>query len=145
MPSKTKKINSKKQKSKIASAKRSRTKKAVKPARPKRTTKKKQAKKKSTKARIARQRGIRMNDARRLESARRKQEAISGGQSEDFQGLSHAEQADSESVEELVEEGNIFEAGAVAGVEEADNAGEREVHTKEIPEDDVPEEYLDKD
>jgi hypothetical protein len=48
-------------------------------------------------------------------------------------------------VDELVEEGNVFEAGAVAGVEEADNADEKEVHTRELPEDDVPEEYLDKD
>lgn len=63
----------------------------------------------------------------------------------DFEGLSQAEGADSESVDELVEEGNIFEAGAVAGVEAADNAGEREVHTREVPEDDVPEEYLEKD
>ena len=64
-------------------------------------------------------------------------------QSGDLQGLSRAQQADSESVDELVEEGNLFEAGAVAGVEEADNADEREVHTREMPEDDVPEEYLD--
>jgi hypothetical protein len=61
----------------------------------------------------------------------------------DLQGLSRAQQADSESVDELVEEGNLFEAGAVAGVEEADNADEREVHTREMQEDDVPEEYLD--
>lgn len=65
--------------------------------------------------------------------------------SEDWQGLSRVEQADSESVEELVEEGNLFEAGAVAGVEEADDADEKEVRTRELPEDDVPEEYLDKD
>ena len=65
--------------------------------------------------------------------------------STDFEGLSRAEEADSESVDELAEEGNIFEAGAVAGVEEADNADETEVHTHEVPEDDVPEEYLDKD
>jgi hypothetical protein len=71
--------------------------------------------------------------------------AISGRQSGDLQGLSRAEQADSESVDELVEEGNLFEAGAVAGVEEADSADEKEVHTREVSEDDVPEEYLDKD
>jgi N utilization substance protein A len=65
--------------------------------------------------------------------------------SEDFEGVSRAEQADSESVDELVEEGNTFEAGAVAGVQEADDADEREVRTHELPEDDVPEEYLDKD
>ena len=63
----------------------------------------------------------------------------------DFQGLSRTEEADSESIDDLVEEGNVFEAGAVAGVEEADNADEKEVHTHEVPEDDVPEEYLDKD
>ena len=63
----------------------------------------------------------------------------------DFEGLPQAEDADSESVDELVEEGNIFEAGAVAGVEAADDADEREVHTRELPEDDVPEEYLEKD
>ena len=66
-------------------------------------------------------------------------------QSVDFEGVSRTEQADSESVDELVEEGNLFEAGAVAGVQEADDADEREVHTHEVPEDDVPEEYLDKD
>jgi len=66
-------------------------------------------------------------------------------ESEDFQGLSRAAEADSESVDELVEEGNVFEAGAVEGVEEADSSDEREVHTHEVPEDDVPEEYLEKD
>jgi hypothetical protein len=69
----------------------------------------------------------------------------SGRQGGDLQRLSRTEQADSESVDELVEEGNVFEAGTVAGVEEADNEDEREVHTHEVPEDDVPEEYLDKD
>jgi len=65
--------------------------------------------------------------------------------SEDLEGVSRAEQADSESVGELLQEGNLFEAGAVAGVQEADEADEKEVHTRELPEDDVPEEYLDKD
>jgi hypothetical protein len=64
-------------------------------------------------------------------------------QSGDLQGLSDIERADSESVDELLEEGNSFEAGVVAGVEQADNADESEVHTHESPEDDVPEEYLD--
>lgn len=71
--------------------------------------------------------------------------ARSGGQSGDLQGLSNAERADSESVDELLEEGNAFEADAVKGVEDADNADEQEVRTHEVPEDDVPEEYLDKD
>lgn len=69
----------------------------------------------------------------------------SGAQSGDLQGLRDTEIADSESVEELAEEGNAFEAEAVAGVEHADDDAEREVHTHEVPEDDVPEEYLDKE
>ena len=67
----------------------------------------------------------------------------SGGQSGDLQGLSNREAADSESVDELLEEGNAFEADIVKGVEDAGDEGE--VHTHEVPEDDVPEEYLDKD
>jgi hypothetical protein len=70
---------------------------------------------------------------------------VSATQSGDLQGLSRAERADSQSVDELVEEGNIVEAGAVAGVEQADSSDESEVHTHEVPEDDVPEEYLDEE
>ena len=66
-------------------------------------------------------------------------------QSGDLQGLSNAETVDSESVGELVEEGNAFEADIVAGVEDAGSRVEREVRTHEVPEDDVPGEYLDKD
>jgi hypothetical protein len=69
----------------------------------------------------------------------------SGEQSGDLQGLSRREAADSESVDELLEEGNAFEADAVLGVEDAGSADEREVHTHEVPEDDVPGEYLDKE
>jgi hypothetical protein len=64
---------------------------------------------------------------------------------DDAQGLSNVEIADSESVSELVDEGNAFEAGVVGGVEAADAADEREVETHEVSEDDVPEEYLDQD
>ena len=71
--------------------------------------------------------------------------AGSAGQSGDLQGLSNAEGADSESVDELIEEGNAFEADVVAGVERADAADEKGVRTHEVPEDDVPGEYLDKD
>jgi hypothetical protein len=72
-------------------------------------------------------------------------EPFSGGESGDLQGLSNVESADSESVDELLEEGNAFEAGVVSGVEEADGEDGREVHTREVPEDDVPGEYLDND
>ncbi len=66
----------------------------------------------------------------------------SAGQSGDIQQLSDAPGADSESVEELLEEGNTFEAEAVAGVENAKDPDVSEVRTREVPEDDVPEEYL---
>lgn len=69
----------------------------------------------------------------------------SGGQSGDLQGLSDIDRADSESVDELLEEGNAFEAGIVEGVEEAGDREGREVHTREVPEDDVPGEYLDEE
>jgi hypothetical protein len=66
-----------------------------------------------------------------------------GGQSGDVQGLSGREVADSESVEELAEEGQDYEAGIVSGVENAPDADQGEVRTREVPENDVPEEYLD--
>jgi hypothetical protein len=69
--------------------------------------------------------------------------ARSGGQAGDVQGLSGVEGAASESVEELLEEGNAYEAEVVKGVEEADRADEMEVETHEVPKDDVPEEYRD--
>ena len=67
--------------------------------------------------------------------------AGSAGQSGSLQGLSNVETADSESVDELVEEGNAFEAEAVKGVEDAPDPDQEEVHTHEVPEDDVPGEY----
>ena len=69
----------------------------------------------------------------------------SGGQSGDTQGLSDVAEAGSESVEELVEEGQSFEAEVIAGVEDAPDADEGEIRSKEVPEDDVPSEYLDGD
>ena len=60
------------------------------------------------------------------------------GQSGDLQGLSNAELADSESVVELVEEGQAFEAGVVSGVENAPDADQSEVKAREVPEEDVP-------
>jgi hypothetical protein len=68
-----------------------------------------------------------------------------GGQSGDVQGLSRTEDVDSESVEELTEEGQHFEAEVVSGVESAPDADKGEVRTKEVPEDDVPPEYREKD
>lgn len=67
----------------------------------------------------------------------------SGGQSGDIQGLSNVEDVDSESVSELVEEGQAFEAGIVAVVENAPDADQGGVRTEEVPEDDVQPEYRD--
>jgi hypothetical protein len=67
------------------------------------------------------------------------------GQSGDLQGISNLERADSESVDELLEEGNAFEADVVSGVQSADDHEGQEVHTHEVPEDDVPAEYLDEE
>ena len=69
----------------------------------------------------------------------------SAGQSGDIQQLPDAAGADSESVEELAEEGNAFEANAVFGVENAKDADVSEVTTRQVPEDDVPAEYLSDD
>jgi len=67
----------------------------------------------------------------------------SAGQSGDIQGLSSVEDVDSESVSELVEEGQAFEAGIIDGVENAPDADDRGLRTKEVPEDDVQPEYRD--
>jgi hypothetical protein len=61
------------------------------------------------------------------------------GQSGDLQGL------DSQRVEELIEEGQAFEAGVISGIEDAPDADVAEVTTREVPEDDVPGEYLGRD
>ena len=147
MPSRKKKTKSKQTKSKTAASKRrkkvSRKKQVMVP---KKTAKKKQSKKKaSSKASSAPIRKAPVRRVQQLESFRGKEGAVSSRQSGDLEGLSRVEQADSESVAELVEEGNVAEAGAVAGIEEADDQDAREVHTHEVPEDDVPDEYLDKD
>jgi len=67
--------------------------------------------------------------------------AKTGGQAGDTQGLSGAVIGGSESVKELLEEGQSYEAEVLEGVENARNADESEVETREVPEDDVPEEY----
>ena len=70
-------------------------------------------------------------------------EAWPGKQSGDSQGLSNVESADSESVDELLDEGNAFEAGQKA-VQDTGDAEERDVRTHEVPQDDVPGEYRNK-
>jgi hypothetical protein len=63
----------------------------------------------------------------------------------DTQQLANVADVASESVAELVEEGNGFEANAVQGVEDAQDPDVSEVRTRQVPEDDVPAEYLDND
>jgi hypothetical protein len=66
----------------------------------------------------------------------------SAGQSGDTQGIYDAEDSNSESVRELLEEGQYSEASAVNAIENAPPADVAEVTTRQVPEDDVPEEYL---
>ena len=73
---------------------------------------------------------------------RRESQTRSAGQSGSLQGLSDSPDAASESVDELIEEGNALEAEVVEGVEDAHDADQGEIKTREVPEDDVPEEYL---
>ena len=89
------------------------------------------------------QEGMRTADADSI----REQEGGPGsaGQSGDTQGLSNVAEAGPLSVEELVEEGQAFEAEVISGVEDAPDPDVAEVHTREVLEDDVPAEYLEGD
>jgi hypothetical protein len=60
------------------------------------------------------------------------------GQSGDSQGLSREVDVDSESVEELIEEGQSFEADAISGVENAPDADQGGIRIHERPEDELP-------
>jgi hypothetical protein len=73
--------------------------------------------------------------------ARERLGARSGEQGGDLQGLSNVQGADSESVDELLKQGNAFEADVVKGVEDAGDADEEEVRSHEGPQDDVPGKY----
>ena len=68
-----------------------------------------------------------------------------GGQAGDTVGLSRDEIAGPESVEELLEEGQAYEAEVISGIENAPDADQGEVTTRQFPVDDVPQEYLDED
>jgi hypothetical protein len=68
-----------------------------------------------------------------------------GGQSGDTEGLSRQELSGPESVEELIEEGQAYEAEMVDAIENAPDADRGEVRTRQVREDDVPQEYLDED
>lgn len=57
----------------------------------------------------------------------------------DSEGLPTAPRVDSESVEELADEGQAFEADVIDAVESAPDPDEGEIHTREVPEDDATE------
>jgi hypothetical protein len=109
----------------------------------KKKKKKSTAKKKPVTKKATRRRADVINPV--TPSGRRGLGPESGGQSGDTQGLSRRSYDDSESVEELMEEGQYMEAEAVSGVENAPDADQGEVRTRQFPEDDVPEEYQNED
>jgi hypothetical protein len=76
--------------------------------------------------------------SRTLRSPRRGMGDEAGGQAGDLQGLSREEDAGAESVEELVEEGQAFEADVIDGVENAPDADEGPIRTHDRLEDDIP-------
>jgi hypothetical protein len=131
--------------------------------RKKTTPKKKTSKKKALKKKAPTKKPVRKKKSVRAESSVRRNTAApagrtsevnsgmfrqgrrglgpnAGGQSGDIQALPRDEDVDSESVEELAEEGQAFEAEVVSGVENAPDADQGEVRTHEVPED-VPDEY----
>jgi hypothetical protein len=128
---------------------------------PKQKKKKKPKVRKSTRSKVARKAKSRKPGARQP-AARRTRKAVrgtaelgelvaydprgmgarSGGQAGDTQGTSARPTVDFQSVEELLEEGQSFEAEILSGVENAADPDESEVRPKQVPEDDVPEEYL---
>ncbi len=117
--------------------KKKKTKSKPKKSRQKRTAVKARAK--STRSKARKKTTRRKREILGTPRAARPRTAVQSG---DLQGVSNTQTADSESVDELLEEGNAFEAGVVDGVE---NAKASEVTTREVPEDDVPAEYLDRD
>jgi len=122
---------------KVAAMKTSPKKKALRKPPAKKSTPRKRALKKKTRGKAASNAAVAF-DPKGLRGR-------SGTLSGDLQGLSGTARADSESVDELLEEGNAFEAEVIKGIEDVPDADEGEIRTHEVPEDDVPEEYLEKD
>jgi hypothetical protein len=120
---------------------------AVKPKRPiakAAKAKKKGAPRKALTRRLAsRPTGTQSVETVSLDSlAKKRSRTAKGG---DFQGVSTVESVSTESADELLEEGQTLEAEFVSGVEDALDPDQSEVTTREVPEDDVPEEYEEND
>ncbi len=121
-------------------------------AKAKSSGKKAAPKRKAARKSSARRRSVRETQAvlgsqgvETVQLKRRPRAAAAGAGGGDFGGVSVVEGADSESADELLEEGQTFEAGIVSGVEDAPDPDQGEVRTHEVSQDDVPEEYDDKD
>ena len=119
-------------------------------AKPKLSGKKAAPKRKAARKPLARSRSVRATHAvigsqgvETVQLKRRARGAAAGAGGGDFGGVSAVEGVDSESADELLEEGQAFEAGIVSGVESAPDPDQGEVRTHEVPQDDVPEEYDD--
>jgi hypothetical protein len=150
-----KKTNRKKnQKKQKPSAFKKFTQKARLAAKKKPTAESKAAKSKAAKTKVSRKK----KTVRATSAVRRKSQSVetvslvpkglgtrAGVGAGDLQGISILENVDSESAEELLEEGQAFEAGIISGVEDAPDADKSEVTTHEVPQDHVPGEYDDKD
>jgi hypothetical protein len=139
-----KKTNKKKLKSKSAARKKAPAKKSLakkKPAAKKATVKMKAGATRRAASRSARGRGKREREKTPVvdtvtfspDIAPEALRLRAGGQSGALQGLSNLEGANSESVDELLEEGNAFEAEVVQGVEDAGDADQGEVRTHQSP------------
>lgn len=119
-------------------------KKRTKPARAKATMRARMAAPRRKPARSKSRRKIRRKGGRVtpvVSIALPQNRAEAAGQSGDNERLSRVARADSQSVDELADEGQSFEAEVLAGVEKAEDAEESEVTTHEVPQDDVPSEY----
>jgi hypothetical protein len=67
----------------------------------------------------------------------------SAGQSGDTQGISGKTESSSESIEELIEEGQFTEAGILEGIEDSSEGDPLPLRPKQFPENDIPLEYQD--
>jgi len=107
-------------------------KKSAKPARKQKSAKAKKTPKKKAPKKVRRRSRQELNEAAPMAKG---PGPGAGGQAGDLEGLSDVEDVDSESVQELVEEGQDYEAEVVSAVENAPDPDEAEI-TAEIPEGD---------
>jgi hypothetical protein len=115
-------------------------------AAPKKTAKPKIASRRRKKNELGSDRALRssLTDDVRL-APRRDEGSLRAGQSGDLQGLSDVEDANSESVDELIEDGQSFEAEVVEGVEDVEDEKEVPSRGRFETEGEPPEDYGNKD